>query len=171
MNVILTSKVNKSIEATIIIIAAGIVTLTYIVINTPFLCAILTTVWVCMSMICVLMLREIDMYSLARIEFANNEMVVAVSIFRNGRYTMKVYHAKYIDITSIFEDKATRVVTISGVFDCFEIAEAGTKVVNDIIVDPDSRRCGHLSIKVVPIGLYSIQEYIMDNSPLHVVSK
>lgn len=171
MDVIVTSKVRESLAATIIIIAAGIVTLADIVISKTFLCAILLPVWVCISVICMLMLHSIDLNNFAHIRFIDNEVVITVCIFHNGSYTTRYYHAKYTDITSIFEDKGTGVVTISGLFDCFEIAKAGTKEVNDLIVGLGSRCDSHLSIKLVPISSHSIHEYISDNSPLYVASK
>ena len=57
MDVIVTNKVSKSLAATIIIIAAGIVTLADIVISKTFLCAILMPVWICISVVCMLMLH------------------------------------------------------------------------------------------------------------------
>lgn len=171
MDVIVTSKVRWSLAATIIIIAAGIVTLADIVISKTFLCAILLPVWVCISVICMLMIHSIDLNNLAHIRFTDNEVVITVCIFHKGSYTTRVYHAKFIDITSIFEDKGTGVVTISGLFDCFEIAAAGTKEASDIIVGLGSRCGSHLSIKLVPVNSHSIRKYISDNSPLHVASK
>ena len=171
MDVIVTSKVRWSLAATIIIIAAGIVTMADIVISKTFLCAILLPVWVCVSVICMLMIHSIDLNNLAHIRFTDNEVVITVCIFHNGSYTTRVYHAKFIDITSIFEDKGTGVVTISGLFDCFEIASAGTKEASDLIVGLGSRCDSHLSIKLVPVNSHSIHKYITDNSPLHVASK
>lgn len=171
MDVIVTNKVRWSLAATIIIIAAGIVALADIVISKTFLCAILMPVWVGISVVCMLMLHAIDLNNLAHIRFTDNEVVITVCIFHNGSYTTRVYHAKFIDITSIFEDKGTGVVTISGLFDCFEIAAAGTKEASDLIVGLGSRCDSHLSIKLVPVNSHSIHKYISDNSPLHVASK
>lgn len=171
MDVIVTNKVRWSLAATIIIIAAGIVTLADIVISKTFLCAILLPVWVCISVICMLMIHSIDLNNFAHIRFTDNEVVITVCIFHNGSYTTRVYHAKFIDITSIFEDKGTGVVTISGLFDCFEIAAARTKEASDLIVGLGSRCGSNLSIKLVPVNSHSIHKYISDNSPLHVASK
>ena len=171
MDVIVTNKVRWSLAATIITIAAGIVALADIVISKTFLCGILLPAWICISVICMLMIHSIDLNNFAHIRFTDNEVVITVCIFHNGSYTTRVYHAKFIDITSIFEDKGTGVVTISGLFDCFEIAAAGTKEASDLIVGLGSRCDSHLSIKLVPVNSHSIHKYISDNSPLHVASK
>lgn len=175
MDAILTSKVDKSFEASITIIIASIVTLITVVINENFVYApiavILLTVWMFISVICTLVIRKLDVNNPAHIEFVHKEVLVTISVFHNGSYTSRIYHAKYMDITSIFEDKGTGAVTISGTFDCFEIAMAGTKEISDLIVGIRSGCDRHLSMKLVPINSNSISKYIVDNSPLCVVSK
>lgn len=175
MDAILTSKVDKSLEASITIIIASIVTLITVVINENFVYApvsvVLLTVWVCIAIICIFTIRKLDVNNSAHIEFVRNEILITITVFHNDNYTTRIYHSKYMDITSIFEDKETGVVTISGTFDCFDIALAGTKEISDLLVGIRSGCDRQLSMKLVPINSNSISKYIADNSPLCVVSK